>query len=203
MFYQTYTFVIYYIFDIQIRKFFDVDWIQFLGIWYGVQSENEIPSCEIYNVARSHEPFKYIVSTETKLSTTNRKYKASFKEYLNVIDYDLPSKMSTMPLPRKIYSWKYVFSFHFCISDSRFSWMNWMFFYCLLINDSIFKQGYPTCYQFDRATLLNRISLSSEPITNLMLWFIARMAIFTIHLEKVKILNNVRIMRNYGRVNQI
>lgn len=81
---------------------------QFLGIWYGVKFENEIPSCEIYYVARSHEPFKYMVATETKLSTTNRKYKTSSAQKLKVIDYDVPSKMSASPLPRKTFFYLFI-----------------------------------------------------------------------------------------------
>lgn len=76
---------------------------QFLGIWYGVQSDDEIPACETYDIKVGEEPFQYTVATDSRLSTAKQKYKTSLTEYLNAFDIDLPSKMSVSPLPRKTF----------------------------------------------------------------------------------------------------
>ncbi|XP_055297356.1 uncharacterized protein LOC129565963 [Sitodiplosis mosellana] len=77
---------------------FDMD--KFSGVWYGVQSENNIPACEIFKITHSGEPFTYTMTTETRLNTTDHKYRTKYTETLTVPDLDFLSKMSVSPLPR-------------------------------------------------------------------------------------------------------
>lgn len=75
---------------------------QFAGVWYGVQADKNLPVCEIIKITQSGEPFSYVMSTETRVSTANHKYRTKSTETLTVPDADFLAKMSVSPVARKI-----------------------------------------------------------------------------------------------------
>lgn len=76
---------------------------QFNGIWYGVQSDDGVSACEIFKLKPGKDALSYSLTTETRISTADHKYRTKFIETLTVIDPDFLAKMSVSPLPRKFF----------------------------------------------------------------------------------------------------
>lgn len=74
---------------------------QFTGVWYGVQSENSIPACEIFKITHGSEQLKFNMNTETRLEAGDNKYRTFYTETLTVPDIDAPGQMSVTPIPRE------------------------------------------------------------------------------------------------------
>jgi len=75
----------------------DFNMKQFLGIWYAIQKTTTASTCIIYNITESNEPNEYNieqVSQHFVLGLTPLKHEYSYTGTLNVIDRDLPAKMS-------------------------------------------------------------------------------------------------------------
>lgn len=83
---------------------------QFLGVWYQVQpdldsddqSEQNIPSCEYYNIANDVQRNTFLVSTTFELypqlkEKTPYKYESLSTGHLIALDESLPAKMTVTP----------------------------------------------------------------------------------------------------------
>ncbi|XP_031627261.1 uncharacterized protein LOC116343376 [Contarinia nasturtii] len=73
---------------------------KFSGVWYGVQSENNIPACEIFKITHKAEHLNFNMNTETKIEADGEKYRTSYSETLTIPDIDVPAHMSVSPIPR-------------------------------------------------------------------------------------------------------
>lgn len=113
--------------------------VQFLGVWYQVQpnfdsdddNEQDIPSCEFYNVTKGEQPNTFVVNTEFELyaqfdGDKPLKYSSISTNYLSALDENLPAMMQITPtigtnenLTVIIYWYNYCF-------DCVFSfWIRW------------------------------------------------------------------------------
>lgn len=93
-----------------VKSVSDFDMERFLGVWYQVQpdldsnddSEEDVASCEHYNLANSDQHNKFIVNTQFEIypETTGPKpvkYESTSTNYLTTLDDENPATMSYTP----------------------------------------------------------------------------------------------------------
>lgn len=99
-----------------------------MGVWYQIQldldsndvPEQDIPSCESYNVMRTSRPDEYVIKTKFEIYPQNSgpkpiKYESISTNHLTTIDDEVPAKMNYTPTSSKSLKIK----FNFCNLSSK------------------------------------------------------------------------------------
>lgn len=93
-----------------------------MGVWYQIQldldsndvPEQDIPSCESYNVMRTRRPDEYVIKTKFEIYPQNSgpkpiKYESISTNHLTTIDDEVPAKMNYAPTSSKSLKIKFDF----------------------------------------------------------------------------------------------